>query len=218
MTTASTKSQASRSSSVLKTAQDEPRTRPSSAKASLRAESLWSATATMMAKSARRAKLRICSLPMAPVPRMPILSGFCTPSSTVPRGGPRRAASTRRGGLKVCLECMARVLSIINTSPRFHRKATSLSDMNVATARIATASTGVPSPSITAFSPTFLESFQPVKAATTELKKTRFPLRESVLSAGRTAVIDLQSPLGSHSHVVPCLRMDSSASSRLDTP
>mmetsp|Transcript_55240 Transcript_55240/g.157235 ORF Transcript_55240/g.157235 Transcript_55240/m.157235 type:complete len:221 (+) Transcript_55240:1290-1952(+) len=196
---------------------------PSSCSASSRACSLESATAaTTAASSPSSSMLRMCSLPMAPVPMIPTRMGAaagCTAGCTAASasGSPRRDASTRRGGVKVSRACITRVLSMKRMSPWCHSKATRRSCMNWATPRIACASTGEPSPSTTAFSPTFRESFHPVKAAIMELKKTRFPVRPSTRSAGKMAVVVRQSPLGSHSYSVPCRRMAFSASSRVDT-
>mmetsp|Transcript_11982 Transcript_11982/g.21196 ORF Transcript_11982/g.21196 Transcript_11982/m.21196 type:complete len:314 (+) Transcript_11982:789-1730(+) len=189
---------------------------PRSRTASCRALASESATAVTMASFwPSKEMFRMCSLPMAPVPRMPALSGLTPSADEI--GGPLSAASTRRGGSNVCLECITVVLSSTRMSPFFQVKATSFSLMNRATALIASAFTGDPSPRTTAFSPTFLESFQPVKAATIELKKTCRPVRSSFRKAGSTAVTVLQSPLGSHSQEVPCLRMAASASARLET-
>mmetsp|Transcript_31345 Transcript_31345/g.91432 ORF Transcript_31345/g.91432 Transcript_31345/m.91432 type:complete len:326 (-) Transcript_31345:356-1333(-) len=200
---------------------------PKSSRASWRALASGSATAVTTATvSPRRAMLRMCSLPIAPVPTTPMRIG---PSSPPPppefrdevgdamSGGPRKEAKTLRGGTKVSRACMAIVLSTSRTSPFFHLNTTRWRSMKSATARMASASRGEPSPRTTAFSPMFRESFQPVKAATTELKKTRFPVRWSMRSAGNEAVVVRQSPLGNHSHDVPCRLMASSASSRVLT-
>mmetsp|Transcript_168894 Transcript_168894/g.542902 ORF Transcript_168894/g.542902 Transcript_168894/m.542902 type:complete len:241 (-) Transcript_168894:653-1375(-) len=204
-----------------------------SASASARAFSSESAMAATTATcSPSSAMLRMCSLPMAPVPMMPTRRGLGPPcakaatetatgaamgSATSGSGRPRSEARTRRGGMKVSRECMTSVLSMNRMSPFFHVKTTRRSSMNFATAHMISLSTGEPSPSSTAFSPTFRASFQPVKAAIMELKKTRLPVRWSTRSAGKTAVTVLQSPLGSHSQVVPCFRIAASASARVVT-
>mmetsp|Transcript_714 Transcript_714/g.1574 ORF Transcript_714/g.1574 Transcript_714/m.1574 type:complete len:278 (-) Transcript_714:641-1474(-) len=210
MMSTSTKSQLTRSSSVWKMA-----TRgalgPSSSRASFRATSLVSATAVTCNSFSNRAMFRMCSFPIAPVPMIPARRRWSH------KAGPRKAASTRRGGSKLCRLWSTLVLSTMRMSPFFHAKATSFSSINRATAFSAFLSTGVKSPSTTAFSPTFLASFHPVKAATMELKKTWRPVRSSTRSAGRTEVVVRQSPLGSHSQLVPCFRIASSASSRVVT-
>mmetsp|Transcript_68016 Transcript_68016/g.142028 ORF Transcript_68016/g.142028 Transcript_68016/m.142028 type:complete len:217 (+) Transcript_68016:1228-1878(+) len=210
-----------------------------SATASMRALGSGSAMAAIVASpSPIKARFLMCSLPIAPVPMTPTRTGFfvagtarvdgskpvvvaiesgleqpTSKASTTTSGVPRSDASTRRGGTNVSRACMTSVLSTRRMSPFFQRKTTRRSSMNLATANRTSLSTGDPSPRTTAFSPTFRASFQPVKAAIIELKKTRFPVRGSVFRAGRTAVVVLQSPLGNHSHEVPCLRMTASASS-----
>mmetsp|Transcript_46847 Transcript_46847/g.109389 ORF Transcript_46847/g.109389 Transcript_46847/m.109389 type:complete len:339 (+) Transcript_46847:771-1787(+) len=210
MMSTSTKSQFISSSSDRKTATRGARS-PSSSRASRKAASLESAIAVTTICSPINATLRMCSLPMAPVPMIPARRAG-------PRSGlPRSAARTRRGGSKLCREWRTLPLSTMRMSPFFQAKATSLSAIKRATALSACLFTGLKSPSRTASSPTFLESFQPVKAAMTELKKTRRPVRSSMRRAGRAAVVTFRSPPDSHSHVEPCLVITSSASSRVLT-
>mmetsp|Transcript_64945 Transcript_64945/g.141557 ORF Transcript_64945/g.141557 Transcript_64945/m.141557 type:complete len:317 (+) Transcript_64945:908-1858(+) len=220
MTTASTASHFIMSSHCSKTLQGD--CSPSSLSAAARSVASGSQIATTVASSASNARLRMCSRPIMPVPIMPKPRG-CPKRGRPPvrvwgiRGGPRREARTRRGGRKESLACITRVLSMRSTSPSCHLKATRLSCMNLATALTTSPSTAEPSPNWTAFSPTFLASFQPVKAATTELKKTRLPVRLSLRNAGKAAVVVRQSPLGSHSNAVPCFLITASASCRVAT-
>mmetsp|Transcript_154523 Transcript_154523/g.474913 ORF Transcript_154523/g.474913 Transcript_154523/m.474913 type:complete len:319 (-) Transcript_154523:419-1375(-) len=191
---------------------------PSSLRASARALSSESETATTTATASPRSlMLRMCSLPMAPVPTMPTRRGAASAAEERGSGGPRSAASTRRGGSKLCRACMTSVLSTRRTSPSCHAKATWRSCMKRSTTRSASPSTGDPSPSTMARSPSLRASYQPVKAAITELKNTRLPVRLSRRRAGRTAVVVRQSPFGSHSKEVPCRRMAASASSLVAT-
>mmetsp|Transcript_87636 Transcript_87636/g.203857 ORF Transcript_87636/g.203857 Transcript_87636/m.203857 type:complete len:343 (+) Transcript_87636:906-1934(+) len=208
--TASTKSHSSKSSALSNTAHD---LWPSSSSASARALVSESDTATITATpSPKSATLRMCSLPMAPVPMMPTRRGA---GSACSNGGPRSAANTRRGGSKLCRACITSVLSMKSTSPACHGMATWRSCMKRATSRSAVASTAEPSPSSTDCSPTLRASFHPVKAAMTELKNTRWPVRSSRHKPGNGIVTVRQSPFGNHEKEVPCSRMAASASSRV---
>ena len=109
----------------------------------------------------------------------------------------------RRGPVNGRRECMTVRLSSSRRSPCCQGKATQMSSMSATASSMARGSMADPSPKTTASLPRFRESFQPVYAATTELKNDllcvcSLPTR----TAGSTFVTVRRLPSSIHSHVL----------------
>mmetsp|Transcript_24096 Transcript_24096/g.54384 ORF Transcript_24096/g.54384 Transcript_24096/m.54384 type:complete len:205 (+) Transcript_24096:1588-2202(+) len=134
----------------------------------------------------------------------------CAPfdDSARPLRRPMRLARIRRPGFGAgaftngCRECMVTRLSIKSTSPASQGNKTAAPLTKVSRAAMAFASSGVPSPSVTASAGLFRESAQPVYAARTWLKKTVRPVLGSTAKAWCTQVVVRRSPVaGSRNHL-----------------